>query len=72
MKCDWLVILALQTTFNVHYFLYVVLELVTKSLPYTAAMMIIIIKKTRKRFTSFLVVKNFRSMDKNLIYPSLV
>jgi hypothetical protein len=34
-----LLILALQSTFNVHYFFYVVLELVTNSLPYTAAMM---------------------------------
>jgi hypothetical protein len=37
VKRDWLLILALQTTFNVHYCFYVVLELVTKSLPYTAA-----------------------------------
>jgi hypothetical protein len=34
VKRDWLFILALQTTFNVHYFFYVVLELVTNSLPY--------------------------------------
>jgi hypothetical protein len=44
VKRDWLLILALQTTFNVHYFSYIVLELVTNSLPYTAAMMIIIVK----------------------------
>jgi hypothetical protein len=43
VKRDWLLKLALQTTFNVHYFFYVVLELVTNSLPYTAAMMIIIV-----------------------------
>jgi hypothetical protein len=36
VKHDWLLILALQTTFNVHYFFYVVLELVTNSLPFTS------------------------------------
>jgi hypothetical protein len=46
VKRDWLLILALQTTFNVHNFFYVVLELVTNSLPYTAAMMIILPVKT--------------------------
>jgi hypothetical protein len=51
VKRYWLLILALQTTFNVHYFVYVVLELVTNSLPYTAAMMIIIVKNTIKSFT---------------------
>jgi hypothetical protein len=54
VKRDWLLIHALQTTFNVHYFFYVVLELVTKSLPYTAAMMIIIVKNTIKSITFFL------------------
>jgi hypothetical protein len=49
VKRDWLLILALQTTFNAHYFVYVVLELVTNSLPYTAAMIIIIVKNTIKR-----------------------
>jgi hypothetical protein len=56
VKRDWLLILALQTTFNVHYFFYVVLELVTNSLPYTAAMMIIIIKNTIKSLTFFFSV----------------
>jgi hypothetical protein len=65
VKCDWLLILALQTTFNVHYFFYVVLELDTNSLPYTAAMMIITIKNTRKRF------KN-KTDDLNVNSPSLV
>jgi hypothetical protein len=51
VKRDWLLILALQTTFNMHYFFYVVLELVTNWLPYTAAMMIILIKNTIKSFT---------------------
>jgi hypothetical protein len=51
---DWLLILALQTTFNVYYFLYVVLELDTNSLPYTAAMMSIIVKNTIKSFIFFL------------------
>jgi hypothetical protein len=44
-------ILALQTTFNVQYFFFVVLVLVINSLPYKTAMMIIIIKNTRKSFT---------------------
>jgi hypothetical protein len=54
----WLVLLllALQTTFNGHYFFYVVLELVTNSFPYTAAMMIIIVKDTIKSFTFFFCV----------------
>jgi hypothetical protein len=51
VKRDWLLIHALQTTINVHYFFYVVLELVTNSLAYTAAMKIIIIKNTRMSFT---------------------
>jgi hypothetical protein len=54
VKLDWLFILGLQTTFDVHYFFYVVLELVTNSLPYTAAMMIIIVKNTIKSFAFFL------------------
>jgi hypothetical protein len=66
VKRDWLLILALQTTFNVHYFFYVVLEIVTNSIPYTAAMMIIIIKNTIKSFTFSLACKNFLSMDKKL------
>jgi multisubunit Na+/H+ antiporter MnhF subunit len=49
-KRDRLLILDLQTTFNVHYFFYVFLELVTNSLPYTAAMMIINIKNTIMSF----------------------
>jgi hypothetical protein len=49
VKRDWLLILALQTTFNV--FSFVVLVRVTKLLPDTAAMMIIIVKNTRKSFT---------------------
>jgi hypothetical protein len=57
VKRDWLLILALQTTFNVHYFFYVVLvELVTNLLPYIAAMMIIIVKNTIKSFNFFLSV----------------
>jgi hypothetical protein len=56
VKRDWLLILALQTTFNVHYFCYVALELVTNSLPYTAAMMIIIVKITRMSFAFFFSV----------------
>jgi hypothetical protein len=56
VKRDWLLIFALQTTFNVHYFFYVVLELVTISLPYTAAMMIIIVKNTIKSFAFFFIV----------------
>jgi hypothetical protein len=55
-KRDWLLILALQTTFNVHYFFYVVLKIVTNSLPYTAAMMIIIVKNTIKSFDFFFSV----------------
>jgi hypothetical protein len=65
VKCDWLYILALQTTFNVHYFFYVVSELDTNSLAYTAAMMIITIKNTRKSF------KN-KTDDLNVNSPSLV
>jgi hypothetical protein len=53
VKRDWLLIFALQTTFNVHYFFYVFWELVTNSLPNTAAMMIIIVKNTIKSFTYF-------------------
>jgi hypothetical protein len=56
VKRDWLFILALQSTFNVHYFFYVVLELGTNSLPYTAAMMIIIVKNTIKSFLFFFSV----------------
>jgi hypothetical protein len=56
MKRDWLLILALQTTFNVHYFFYVVLELVTNSLPYTVVLMIIIVKNTIKSFSFFFSV----------------
>jgi hypothetical protein len=66
VKRDWLLILALQTTFNVHNFFYVVLELVPNLLPYTAAMMIIIVKNTIKSFAFFLACKNFLSMDKKL------
>jgi hypothetical protein len=51
LKRGWLLILALQTTFNVHYFFFVVLVLVINSLPYTAAIMIKINKNTRKSFT---------------------
>jgi hypothetical protein len=51
VKCDWLLVLALQTTFNVHYFFFVVLILVINLLPYTAEMMIIIVKNTIKSFT---------------------
>jgi hypothetical protein len=76
VKRDWLLILALQTTFNVQYFFYVVLGLVIYPLPYIAAMIIIIIKNTRKSFTSFLIGKNFRSIwtnnSKNPKYPSFV
>jgi hypothetical protein len=57
VKRDWLLILALQTTFNMHDFFYVVLELVTNSLSYTAAMMIIIIKNTRMSFAFLLSVE---------------
>jgi hypothetical protein len=56
---DWLLILALQTTFNVHYFFFVVLVLVIKSLPYTAAMMIIIVKNTIKSFAFFFSVYHY-------------
>jgi hypothetical protein len=56
VKRDWFLILALETTFNVHYFFYVVLELVTNSLPYTVAMMIIFIKSTIKSLTFFFSV----------------
>jgi hypothetical protein len=56
VKRDWLVILALRTTFNVHNFFYVVLVLVINSVPYTAAMMIIIVKNTIKSLTFFFSV----------------
>jgi hypothetical protein len=48
-----LLVLALQTTFNVLYFFFVVLVLALNSLPYTPAMMIIIVKNTIKSFTFF-------------------
>jgi hypothetical protein len=57
VKRDWLLILALQTTFNVHYFFFV---------SYTAAMMIIIVKNTRKLF--FYRVRT-KYMDKKLKKP---
>jgi hypothetical protein len=66
VKRDWLLILALQTTISVHYIFYVVLELVTNSLPYTAAMMIIIVKNKIKSFAFSIACKNFLSMDKKL------
>jgi hypothetical protein len=53
VKCHWLLILALQTTFNVHYFSFVVLVLVINSQPYTARIMIIIVKNTRMSFAFF-------------------
>jgi hypothetical protein len=53
LKCDWLSILALRTTLNVHYFFFVVLVLDINLLPYTAAMIIIIVKNTIKSFTFF-------------------
>jgi hypothetical protein len=56
VKCDWLLILTFQTTFNVHYFFFVVLVLAINSLPYTAAMMVIIVKNTIKSFTFFFSV----------------
>jgi hypothetical protein len=56
VKRYFLLILALQTIFNVHYFFYVVLELVTNSFPLTASMMIIIVKNTIKSFTFFFSV----------------
>jgi hypothetical protein len=56
VKLDWLLILALQTTFSVHYFFYVVLDLVTNSLAYTGAMMIITIENIRMSFAFFFSV----------------
>jgi hypothetical protein len=53
---DWLLILALQTTFNVHYFFFVVLVLAINSLPYTAAMMLFIVKNKRIIFVFFFCV----------------
>jgi hypothetical protein len=53
VKRGWLLILALQTTFNVQYFFFVVLVLVINSLPNTAAMLIIIVNKTRMSFIFF-------------------
>jgi hypothetical protein len=50
VKREWLLILALQTTFNVHYFFYVVLGIVTNS------MMIIIVINTIKSFSFFFSV----------------
>jgi hypothetical protein len=54
VKGDWLLVLALQTTFNVHYFDFVVLVLVISSLPFLAAIMFFINENTRMSFTSFL------------------
>jgi hypothetical protein len=51
-----LLILALQTTFNVHYFFFVVLVLAINSLPYTAAMMLFIVKNKRIIFVFFFCV----------------
>jgi hypothetical protein len=56
VKRDWLLIHAIQTTINVHYFFFVVLGLVINSLPYPAAMMIIIFKNTRMSFTFYFSV----------------
>jgi hypothetical protein len=53
LKRDWLLILALQTTFNVHYFFFEVLVLALSSLPYTAAMMLIMVKNKRISFDLF-------------------
>jgi hypothetical protein len=53
---DWLLILALQTTFNMHYFFFVVLVLAINSLPYTAAMMLFIVKNKRIIFVFFFCV----------------
>jgi hypothetical protein len=58
VKCDWLLILAPQTTFNLHYFFFVALVLAINSLPYTAAMYHR--QKQKNKFCFFLLrVKTF-------------
>jgi hypothetical protein len=65
VKRDWLLILVLQTPFNVHYFFFVVFVLVINSLPYNIQLLMMFIN-TRKSFTFSLACENFLSMDKKL------
>jgi hypothetical protein len=57
---DWLNIFALQVTFNVHCFFFIVLGLVMYSLLYPAEIMLIIFKNTRIAF--FYSVQEFLTL----------